>query len=139
MQEVSFFVPGVPVPQGSKNAGVRGGRAYMWEANKKHKPWRDKVTAEATKHLGAFGKDTPVEVHAIFVFDRPKSVTVKKRPRMSVKPDLDKLMRSICDSISKAGVWGDDARMVKLVTQKLYPNETSLALGAHITIREVTE
>lgn len=139
MQEVSFFVPGVPVPQGSKNAGVRDGRAFMYEANKKHKPWRADVQKVAETRSGAFGKDTPVHLEAVFVFERPKSVTPAKRPHMSVKPDLSKLIRSVEDSITKAGVWGDDARVVHVNAVKRYADETGLALGAHITIREVKE
>lgn len=139
MNEVSFFVPGVPVPQGSKNAGVRNGRAFMYEANKGHKAWRAHVQEVAETRAGAFNKDTPVHLEAVFVFQRPKSVKPANRPHMSVKPDLSKLIRSVEDSITKAGVWGDDARVVHVGAVKRYSDETGLAPGAHITIREVTE
>lgn len=139
MQEVSFFVPGVPVPQGSKNAGVRNGRAFMYEANKKHKPWRKQIQDAAEQYRGAFAGETPVHIEETYVFERPPSVKPSKRPHMCVKPDLDKLERSTGDSVSAAKVWQDDSRVVSRFSQKLYEDETHLPLGAHITIREVTE
>lgn len=136
MNKITFFVPGTPIPQGSKNAAVRNGKAYMWEANKNHKAWRDKVTAIAKEYEGSFTKEQPVELHVDFIFDRPRSVPPNKRPHMSVKPDVSKLLRSVEDSITKANVWGDDARVVRLTGQKLYTDQTPLHKGANITIKE---
>ena len=41
---IQAFVPGIPQPQGSKNAYVRGGRAVLVEANKNLPAWRQIVT-----------------------------------------------------------------------------------------------
>lgn len=114
---VTFFIEGTPIPQGSKNAYVRGGRAVLVEANKKLKPWRENVAATARQIGHRFPKDTPVKLTALFIFERPKSV---KREHMSVKPDLDKLMRALNDGLTDAGVWGDDSRVISMNVRKEY-------------------
>lgn len=139
MSEVSLFVPGVPVPQGSKNAYVRNGRAVLVEANKNHKTWRKQIQEAAEQYRGAFPGETPVHIEEIYVFERPPSVKPSKRPHMCVKPDLDKLERSTGDSVSAAKVWQDDSRVVSRFSKKLYSDQTELPLGAHITIREVEQ
>jgi crossover junction endodeoxyribonuclease RusA len=37
-------------------------------------------------------------------------------------PDLDKLVRCICDALTDAGVWKDDAQVCVLVAAKRYTN-----------------
>ena len=44
MTAVDVFVPGIPVPQGSTKAFVRGGRAIVTSANAKLRPWRSTVS-----------------------------------------------------------------------------------------------
>lgn len=39
----TFHVPGVPTPQGSKNAYRRGNKVLLVESSKKVKPWRAAV------------------------------------------------------------------------------------------------
>lgn len=106
---VEFFVPGVPVPQGSKTQGMRGGEPVMWEANKKTMSWRRKVQWHAVRYRDSFPADEPVEMTCKFFFERPKTV---KRPHFIVKPDLDKLTRAIGDALSSAKVYGDDKQIV---------------------------
>ena len=135
MNRLHFFVPGIPAPQGSKSAYVRGGRAVVVEGGSKtgrdkHKAWRAAVTDAASEaHVG----DTfvgPVCVDLFFVMPRPKSV---RREYPAVKPDLDKLIRSTLDGISDAQVWTDDALAVGIVAQKVYAGSGDTP-GAHITI-----
>ena len=130
MNGVPFFVAGVPVPQGSKTGYVVKGRAVLVDANKDElKPWR----AEVARVARASWADRPrlegaVRISATFVFARPKSVS---RPFPSVKPDLDKLLRAICDGITDAGVvWRDDAQVVQAFTDKFY----GAAPGVHVVI-----
>lgn len=105
---------GTPVPQGSKSV-TRTGRLY--EANKRHKAWRATVTASvAAQHEGP-PIDQPVHVELVFWMPRPK------RPRWpvpAVKPDLDKLVRSVHDSLQAGGVLAEDSRVVRLTAQKAY-------------------
>ena len=76
--------------------------------------------------------DGPVEVEIVFVFERPKSV---KRDWMTVKPDIDKLVRAIFDAVSDAGVWFGDQQVVRLICQKRYVSELDDQPGAQILIR----
>lgn len=132
---VGFFIEGTPVPQGSKNAFVRGRRAVMVEANKRHYSWREHCTREAKKYAGRLkNPDAPLEATFKFIFEKPKSV---KRPKPSVKPDLSKLIRSVEDSLTKAGVWSDDARVIRYGagTGKEYGSPA----GVWVQIREIKE
>ena len=113
---VSFFIEGVPVPQGSKTVSQAKGRAWLRDANAaKLKPWRHVIAAHAD--LGVTF-DCPVTVTLSFVLPRPK------RPRWpvpAVKPDLDKLVRAVMDGLTDGGLLGDDARVVNLTASKRYP------------------
>lgn len=115
---LSFTVEGVPVPQGSKT--VFNGRAVDANA-KKLRPWRRQVVAAARAAMVAAGISEPFEGPLVlaheFVFVRPKSV---KRAHPSVKPDGDKLLRALCDALTDAGVWRDDAQMVRWPGGKVY-------------------
>lgn len=105
---------GTPVPQGSKTV-TRTGRLY--EANPRHKEWRATVTASVAAQHDGPPIDQPVHVELCFWMPRPK------RPRWpvpAVKPDLDKLVRSVHDSLQAGGVLAEDSRVVRLTAQKAY-------------------
>jgi Holliday junction resolvase RusA-like endonuclease len=120
---IQVFVPGVAQPQGSKNAYNRGGRCVLVEANKNLPVWRafvqdklEQANAGCDPMLGA------VSLTAIFFMPRPKSST---RALPSVKPDLDKLIRGVLDSLTKAGTIKDDALVVEILAKKLWVGETT--------------
>ncbi len=54
-----------------------------------------------------------------FVLPRPKSAP-KRRIWPEVKPDLDKLVRALCDALTQCGAWGDDAQLIHLTATKRY-------------------
>lgn len=128
----SFFVPGVPVPQGSKRAFARGGKAWLVEANPRHKDWRSTVSAHAleARPAGSPILDGPISITLHFQFIRPKSCP-KKRTRPEVKPDIDKLVRAVADSITGILI-RDDAQIVDLVARKVYAD----CAGVHVRIEE---
>jgi Holliday junction resolvase RusA-like endonuclease len=107
------FFQGKPIPQGSKTAMVVNGRAVMFEANKNHKVYR----AGLEKWFGD-NKPTlnPVRVELVFYFTRPKSV---KRDYPSVKPDIDKLCRTVLDAAT-GRLFKDDSQVVILNARKEY-------------------
>jgi Holliday junction resolvase RusA-like endonuclease len=121
-QLLHWFVEGTPVPQGSKTATVINGRAVMFEANKKHKAWRDHVRATVGKLETP--STQPVRVELQFWFERPKTV---KREHMSVKPDLDKLSRSVLDAIT-GGILKDDSQVVILNARKEYGDKPGVLI-----------
>lgn len=130
---IHFFVPGVPVTQGSTRAFVRGGRAVVTHV--KHGPlleWRNAIAFAAREAAGDvfYGKDTPVDVWAIFYLPRPKSAP--KRVTIPTKrPDLDKLGRGVLDALTGV-VMVDDAQVRGLTLEKAFGER----LGVDITIEE---
>ncbi|MDQ1174208.1 Holliday junction resolvase RusA-like endonuclease [Microbacterium testaceum] len=134
MTATSFFVAGIPVPQGSKKAFVVGKRAVIVDV----KPellaaWRQQVARVAFSVFAFRGPvDGPCRVDAAFVLPRPASV---KRDLPSVPPDLDKLLRAVFDGITQAeNVWPDDSRVVEAHTSKVY----GAAPGVHVTITPIS-
>lgn len=133
MNAVTFFVAGVPVPQGSMTGRVQGKRAVIYASNeKKLRPWRESVTRIA--RASWFDRpqiDGPVRLDVVFVFERPASV---KRRLPSVFPDLDKLVRAIGDGVTEAGIWKDDGQVIRIVAEKVY----GAAPGVHVSISEMS-
>lgn len=125
MSTLSFTVYGTPQPQGSAKAFVVRGRARVTSANAKNMPWRNEVAhcalaarAEAGHHNLFAAKHVPVLVQATFVFAKPPSAP-KKRTHHVVKPDCDKLLRSIGDALTGI-VWQDDSQVVGMAGRKVY-------------------
>ncbi len=117
---IKFTVFGKPVPQGSSKAFyVKSlGRSVITSDNKRLKPWRQQVTESAMAiQAEAIPDDRPVEVVLDFYFARPKSAT--KRIGMTVKPDIDKLVRAILDGIMGV-LFHDDSQVVSIAARKHY-------------------
>ena len=127
----TFFVPGIPAPQGSKRH-VGGG--VMIESSKRLKPWRKRVNEAANEHRSrdaAVYPDQAVSVDLEFILPRPKYAVGKILPAVKRVGDIDKLSRSILDSLT--GVcFGDDAQVTDLHASKRLadPGET---VGVYIT------
>jgi crossover junction endodeoxyribonuclease RusA len=130
---IQTFVPGIPQPQGSKNAYVRGNRAVLVEANKKLPAWRQIVTEKLeAANVSCAPLQGAVDAQIIFFMPRPKSVT---RLLPTVKPDIDKMIRAILDCGTKAGIYNDDSQVIEIVAHKLYADAEQPA-GALITFGE---
>lgn len=132
---IIFDIVGEPIPQGSKTATVINGRAVMFDSNKKLKAWRSQVTATALKHRLAsdhdtFGPQVPVGVVLLFRLAKPKSVT---REFPAVKPDLDKLVRSVMDGLTDAGIWADDSQVISIHASKKYCNDSD-TMGVSVNV-----
>lgn len=144
---VSIDVRGQPRPQGSMkmhrlpNGGVAARYpAQVWE-------WRYKVqqavaAAEEPQFTGA------VELRLGFELMRPAGhylptnsrrnvveLSPKAPPLPIVAPDLDKLVRAVCDAITDAGLWRDDSQVVTIRAAKRYATSTP---GVLIKITEAT-
>ena len=129
---IHVFVPGTPVPQGSVD--VYRGRVVSVKAPLRK--WRDSVRAATmAKHSGP-PLDGPITVHMVFQLPKPKR---PKWPLPAVKPDADKLVRAVFDSLSTTkqmpGVIVDDARIVSFTVSKTYHG----APGVMITILQEEE
>lgn len=122
MQPHYYRLEGIAVPQGSKTATVINGRAVMFDSNKKLKDWRRDATRQLLEQFGASGvspfpAQQALGVVIIFRLPKPKSV---KRDKPSVKPDVDKLVRSIFDSVTDAKIWAGDEQVTQVNAAKEY-------------------
>ena len=127
---MTIIVHGTPAPQGSKR---HVGRGVMVESSNKVKPWREAVKWAAIEALVGRGLDGPVTVEVDFYFVHPK--TGKRRPTHSVKPDIDKLLRSTFDALTDAGAFEDDSRIVSVQARKHYATQYSpVPAGAVIRV-----
>ena len=130
-------VEGIPAPQGSKRY-VGNGR--MIESSKKLKPWREKVRHDANVAAMEAGLwkpiAGPVALRLDFILPRPKYLKNKPTPPATKRPDWDKLSRAICDSLTDARIWVDDAQVVVAqVTKRIAePGEEP---GVEIRIEEI--
>jgi len=148
MSTVTFEVDGLPAPQGSKTAVTNGGRARVIEGGSKtgrkaHADWRlavhqaaaDAITADIDAPL-----DGPLEVWMTFRFPMPpsRSAVVKRTgwAWKDKKPDLDKLARSTCDSLTTSGLVRDDSKIVRLHCEKVEIADSWT--GAEITVAHCT-
>lgn len=141
---VSFFVPGIPKPGGSKRPvrNQKTGQIYLIDDCKDNMSWRDSVTQAGIKAMAEQDLFTgQVILDIVFVFPRPKTHYNKKgilRKSVpifhSVRPDTTKLIRSTEDAL-KAICWIDDARVVDQHAVKRYALKGMFEFpGAHITI-----
>jgi Holliday junction resolvase RusA-like endonuclease len=143
MRPIELHVHGVPAPQGSKTAYVRGGRPVLVEGKgpgrQKHATWRQAIATAARDWVDANGHpaplDGPLTVDIQFWLPKPMSHP-KWRWLAWSKPDLDKLVRSCFDSLSGL-VIVDDARVVRLTATKVYAVDRSP--GCRVRIRQVDE
>lgn len=118
-----FVARGVPRPQGSKRL-VRG---RMIESARGHLAWRQAVALAALQarqrsNIVNWPLNIPVAI----------DITFYVPGRCHKRPDLDKLVRAVLDSIVTAGVIDDDARIVDLHALKVQAPE---ACGAEVGIR----
>ena len=117
---VDFEIPGRPAPKGSRATGRRkDGRVFSYEQNKRVAPWMAMATDILT---GEPELQPPYKLHAVFVYERPK------KPKYEFPPsgDLDKILRSLCDALTKSQVIADDRFIIEIEAKKFYgPKETT--------------
>jgi len=129
-----FHVYGTPVQQGSKTGFALKGTNRVRIVDQNHvklAPWREDVKNTAVKFMGTpLMLDEPVQVELHFSMPKPKSAPARSRTFPRRTPDLDKLVRSILDALTDAGVWHDDAQVISLFAHKHYPSEGEGAISA---------
>jgi Holliday junction resolvase RusA-like endonuclease len=134
---ISVIAIGDPAPQGSKRAFInrRTGKPVIVESAVGHKDWREAVKQAALEQL--LDDHEPmtgaIDIDLVFKMRRPKTVT---RHHPYVAPDLDKLCRSVFDSLTNAGVWRDDCHVCNLTARKEY---TDFSPGVWIYVYQYGE
>lgn len=127
--EITFEVPGQPVPQPRPRVSTRGGfaRAYTPKGHAVH-AYREAIELLARTNGWRQGPaEGPVAVEIDCYLERPAShltKSVKVRPAAPAFPgrvDVDNLAKAVLDAITTAGtLWGDDDQVVELVVRKHY-------------------
>jgi len=98
---------------------VVNGKPVTTTDNPKTKDWQHLVASAAQNYRPVQLYDGAVAVKMKFYLYRPKSVSEKKRPHPTVKPDIDKLVRSILDAL-KGVIYTEDARVCSIEAEKYY-------------------
>jgi len=137
---LTFDVYGRPAPQGSKRyvGGNRGQGGRFIEASKYLPAWRKDITTAALAIMQDEDWETvadPVHLEVTFYIERPATIPREKRPWPIKPPDLDKLVRGICDGLTDAGVWEDDDQVVRVTAWKCYADTREP--GAYIKITPI--
>lgn len=149
MTELSFFVPGVPQTQGGMRAvplkGQPGRTAMVTTGSKDLRTWRRDVTQIATLTATRARWVTlvgPVEVTYRFLLPMA-STSPAARKKAGIdwsvrKPDLDKLTRAVGDSLTDAGIYGDDGQVARCIVAKLVVHDRALC-GAEVIVRPIPD
>lgn len=146
---VIFEAIGIPVAQGSKKVmrNRHTGNVVMFDSSKRHRPWRVLVSLVAQEAMLAGPIMQAVNLAAVFKFPRPEKhyragkyahLLKDSAPCQHIStPDLDKLVRCVCDSMTGI-VWGDDSQVVSLDgTHKMWvPHGENGGVGIVVTITE---
>lgn len=144
-QSVEFVVAGQPIQKGNIIKSKWG--AYH-DATKGIGEWVQMIQHSARAAMnngfgrrarfeGPLGQPLPIFNGAVLlevtlVRERLKSMPKTKTPQHVKKPDLDKLVRGICDGLTGI-VYNDDSQVVKIISQKRYAQREERP-GAHIKV-----
>jgi Holliday junction resolvase RusA-like endonuclease len=138
---LALTVEGAPVPQGSMVATRFGGMRH--ERASALALWRAQIAQEVRRAAEDQGVLLPIEgplyLSSDFTLARPKSAP-RRRIWPTVKPDLDKLLRALCDGLTQCGAWTDDAQVVRVASAKAYAGGTDAALnvpGVRVVIAQM--
>lgn len=130
------FVPGSPITQGSKDAGVnpKTGRVFMRESSPDLKTWRATVAWRARGAWRAAPMTGAVQVEVLFILPRTAALPKRRLPFATPQRsgDVDKLLRAVLDALTEAGIYLDDAQVVDAHPRKRYAKPTERP-GAWIT------
>lgn len=139
---LSFWVPGLPAPGGSKRfLGLnKRGKAIITDDSLRNKHWRELVAIFAHPHAPKDLLRGSLKVTFEFVMPRPKYHyhTGKKAGVLrdnapyyhTVKPDALKLARSTEDALTGV-IWSDDAQTARLEIEKRYGDKP----GCQVTVK----
>lgn len=141
---ITFFVPGKPATQGSKRPFVHRstGRAMLLDDNRESLHcWRSAIAAACREVWTEPPTDQGVTLKLLFRFARPKShygtgrnakVLKESAPIFHTKkPDVDKLVRAVKDSLSGV-LYRDDAQVFSLGADKVYDETPGVLVMATI-------
>lgn len=126
---LSFFVEGIPVTQGSKRiVQPKGQRARMIDVKStKLKAWRACIGWKARIAHKGEPVEGPVRLSLVFDMPRPKTPS-NQYPR----GDLDKYIRAALDAMTGV-VYRDDSQVVRVLASKHYRADGVVGLTVSAT------
>lgn len=128
---VTLVVYGKPQAKGSTKAFIPKGwtRPILTSTNKQLVPWSQQITSMAISLNAPLLEGVAVSVTADFYLAKPNSA--RRRVWPIVKPDGDKLLRAILDSLTGV-LFKDDAQVVDMRARKHYgdPERVEITLQA---------
>lgn len=146
-RSLSFFVPGICQPAGSKRIGRHGDRPIVLDANPKASDWKQRVALAAAEEKRKAGIErllTGALKLQVWVFrSRPKGhLNAKGEVRPSApkyptgKPDLTKLVRGLEDGL-RGVVYTDDALIVEQRNCKWWADDNEKDPGVYVIVSEI--
>lgn len=126
----AFEVPGRPRPAGSHFVVMRRGKAIVLSSSRV-RSWQLLARDSASDSYPLAGPiDGPIALEVVFSFSWPKAAfRGGKRDEGRLKrnapyhycglPDIDKLLRALCDSLTGVVFW-DDKQVVRVTAEKRY-------------------
>jgi Holliday junction resolvase RusA-like endonuclease len=126
LERLSFFVEGVPVPQGSHSVF----RGRIVDSNKGLTKWRQLVTKAAEEARAGRTFPADAEIYVLIDFYMPRGKTVTRR-RPTTRPDADKCIRAVLDALTHSGIYKDDGQVVSIHANQWYADDKP---GAQIVI-----
>lgn len=139
-EPIRIEVLGTPVPEGSTKAIPYKSKdgatkvAIMHNKSSELMDWRYRIAKEYRESGGEYTERYGIDIHVEFLFTRPKSVKAEKRPNMTVKPDVDKLLRAVMDALTGVA-YKDDSQVVSVTAVKRYGRANDVDC-AYITVSQ---
>jgi len=144
MPAFTVNITGLPVAQGSLVPRGNGRPGLRYPNEVSLKAWRHMIISEVTAARPDNWQPTsPVTITATFRFPRPANHygTGRNRgclkptapPWKTTKPDLDKTLRSVGDSLEQAGLILGDQQIIGINAAKRYTNDNE-APGLLLTV-----
>lgn len=128
-REITFEVPGQPVPQPRPRVSTGGGfgRAYTPKGHAIH-AYREAIRLVAKTAAWESGPvDSPIAVEIDCYFGRPASHLGRggqvkaTAPRWPARVDCDNLAKGILDAITDSeSFWSDDDQVLELIVRKMF-------------------
>jgi Holliday junction resolvase RusA-like endonuclease len=119
---ITFEVFGIAQPKGSTRMlplkGKRGAPRILTSANPKASAWQRAIAWTARQQTNGGLLFGPIAIQAIFYLPRPASLPPSITAPIK-KPDLDKLLRCLCDGLTGV-VYRDDAQVTECSIYKRF-------------------
>lgn len=121
---ITLTLPLAPQPKERPRLG-KAGRIYTPKATAEY----EHAVRLCAAHLPSL--EGALRLDAVFIFDRPKSLKSRGRSPRTSRPDLDNLLKALCDGLQGA-LFADDAQVVEMHAAKVYAAEDE---AAHIEVQ----